>query len=113
MQVGGGARETRTIVEHLIDWLTDTERGSSTGAAGSGSCGRMRVRHGGWVCGVRESLSGWEGPGRPSVLQHGLVALEHALRHLGSSALQGDLRKAGGQRSDGFKVMFLSTLFKY
>lgn len=57
------------------------------------------------------------GSGRPSVLQHGLVALEHTLRHLGSSALQGDLRRrweVRGQRSQGSEKHFSHpSLLKY
>lgn len=75
--------------------------GSSTSAGRKWMCHMVRqwvkelLSQVGWWLGV-----GWGGVGGrcmgagcPSVLQHGLVALEHTLRHLGSSALQGDLRR--------------------
>lgn len=106
VQVWGEGRGRRTIAEQLIDQLTGIidQRLQEEAPVGvtkvprGPSCGR-------WVGGELLSQMGGGGRGRksgwaghPSVLQHGLVALEHALGHLGGSALQGDLRRRGEVR---------------
>lgn len=72
----------------LLDGVTWSE-GQVRAGGGRGEGGRARM--GGWA---GASLGG------SSVLQHGLVALEHTLRDLGSSALQRHLReRSRGERS--------------
>lgn len=81
------------------NWSADRHREDQWPApAGSGFFWHTKVPHGP-SAGTCESCHSWGareeewGAGLRSVLQHGLVALEHALWHLGSSALQGDLEE--------------------
>lgn len=84
VQVGAGARKKRTIVDHLIDQLTDTEetvdqRLQEVAPVGAQRCHMVHQRVDESCChslGVREKEPG---AGRPSILQHGLIALEDAL----------------------------------